>query len=93
MLEVSERTVRRWLRFWKKVERDSSWWKVIASRWMLSGKTLSDYWNKLTHIIDDMFTAILELVKSMADLWTDESRFLSVFAPAQKMPEASFLAE
>ncbi len=93
VLHVSERTIRRWLRFWKNVERSSSWWKTIASRWLLSGKTLSEYWDKLTQVITDMFTAILELVKSLADLWNDESRFLSVVTSAQKMPEASSLAE
>jgi hypothetical protein len=93
MLKVSERTIRRWFRFWKNVEQNSSWWKVIASRWMLSGKNLSGYWDKLTSIIKDMFTATLDFVKSMADLWSDESRFLSVVFPAQKMPDARFLSE
>lgn len=46
-LRVSERTIRRWQSFWKKVYAKSIWWRKTSSIWMLSGQTLYKLWLSL----------------------------------------------
>lgn len=40
-LRVSERTLRRWLRFWDRAHANSRWWRELASLHALSGQTIS----------------------------------------------------
>ena len=39
-LKVSERTVRRWLRFWKVACLQTKWWRELAGRFCLSGSCI-----------------------------------------------------
>lgn len=47
-LNVSERTIRRWLLLWKRIYANSTWWQKIGSVWMLNGKRLHELWERLT---------------------------------------------
>jgi hypothetical protein len=42
LARVSERTVRRWLDFWRRVHARSRWWNDVAGRFSLSGLGLED---------------------------------------------------
>ena len=42
LARVSERTVRRWLNFWKRAHARSRWWKDVAGKFSLSGLGLED---------------------------------------------------
>jgi hypothetical protein len=46
-LDVSERTVHRWLGFWDRVQARSRWWRERASLFFLSGRPLDALWNQL----------------------------------------------
>jgi len=92
-LNVSERTLRRWLAFWRRIENKSSWWKNIASRWFLSGRTLTDYWNEMNAHKKNVPDALSELSGELSTLWQSVSGWLSFPVPTQNMPEARSLSE
>jgi hypothetical protein len=82
-LSISERTIRRWLLLWKKIYTNSTWWRKIASVWMLSGKTLNDFWSLLlttTKIYKDTFQYLL--IKS-AEIWSETKLFVTYKIPAK----------
>ena len=45
LVQVSERTVRRWLGFWHRANR-TTWWRELAGRFSLSGLGLKDFWDR-----------------------------------------------
>jgi hypothetical protein len=92
-LNVSERTVRRWLAFWRKVEKRSSWWKNMAALWSLSGRTLADYWSEMSRCKKDLSDALSRFVNDLSTLWESVSGWLSFPIPAQNLPEARSLTE
>jgi hypothetical protein len=68
LLQVSERTVRRWLGFWQRAHR-TPWWREIAGRFSLSGKNLHDLWNQhFSHLCEH--EARERLSSLLAPLWS-----------------------
>jgi len=70
-LLVSERTIRRWLRFWSHTHIKSTWWRKIASVWSLSGKTICDLWNLLQVNKKIKENPIEYLLSKSAELWSE----------------------
>jgi len=68
-LRVSERTLRRWLNFWKRVHAKSVWWRKLSSIWSLSGKTLSELWNLLIKNKKIAENSFEYLILNSAELW------------------------
>lgn len=81
-LKVSERTIRRWLSFWKKVYSKSTWWRKISSIYMLSGKTLNDLWNSLL-TIKTKTEAFQYLIIKSAEIWDEFQLFVGDIIPAK----------
>jgi hypothetical protein len=70
-LKVSERTVRRWIHFWKYVHARSTWWRKLASIWSLSGKSLSELWNILLENKKSPKNSFEYLILNSAELWCE----------------------
>jgi hypothetical protein len=69
-LEVSERTVRRWLGFWDRVQARSRWWRERASLFSLSGSALDSLWSDLAGRKDAQ-TATHDMLEMCATLWNE----------------------
>lgn len=70
-LHISERTIRRWLNFWKWVHAKSVWWRKLASIWSLSGKTLSELWNLILDEKKTIGNPVEYLLLNSAELWLE----------------------
>jgi len=70
-LQVSERTVRRWICYWKRVHEKSTWWRKLASIWSLSGKSLIDLWNLLLENKKTSENSFEHLILNSAELWQE----------------------
>jgi Homeodomain-like domain len=70
-LGVSERTIRRWLRMWTKVENQSIWWRKIAAQYFLHGRSVKTLWSVLCGLHLDAQAAMEFLVKESAQLWQE----------------------
>ena len=68
-LQVSERTLRRWARFWNCVHKKSVWWRKIASVWNLSGKTLNVLWDSIFKLKKNLKNSFEYLLLQSAKLW------------------------
>lgn len=82
-LNISQRTIRRWLLFWKKIYSESTWWRKIASIWMLSGKTLLQFWISLISIKNNLTNSFQYLLKNSADIWAEIKLFVGDRIPAK----------
>jgi hypothetical protein len=67
---ISERTVRRWLKFWKIACRRSNWWRNLAGRFGLSGGTTSDLFSILLGR-DILQNAIEKMTSESSNLWAE----------------------
>ena len=74
MLKVSERTVRRWLRFWQVVCSRSRWWRELSSLRSLMGKSLEDLWTLFLEQAKNKESAFEQLISKSENLW-DEIQF------------------
>jgi hypothetical protein len=70
MLGVDPRTVARWLRLWRAAHSRSVWWRKIASRFGLHGKTFVDLHNTLVGLHSPK-TATELLLSECAQLWSE----------------------
>ena len=70
-LLVSERTIRRWLKFWQRVHERSVWWRKLASIWSLSGKTICDLWDLLHKSQKIKENPIEYLLLQSSELWSE----------------------
>jgi len=70
LLGISPRTVGRWLRLWRAARSRSVWWRKIASRFGLHGKTLVDLHNALVGL-HSLKTANELLLSECAQLWSE----------------------
>jgi len=82
-LNISERTIRRWLSLWKKIYTNSIWWRKIASVWMLSGKTLSDFWSLLLTTKKTTKETFQDLLIKIAEIWSETKLFVTYKIPAK----------
>ena len=82
-LNISERTIRRWLSFWKSVYSKSTWWRKIASVWMLSGKTLNEFWNLLLTTKKTFTDSFQELLINSKEIWMEIKLFVGDRLPAK----------
>jgi hypothetical protein len=74
ILKTSERTVRRWLSFWKQAQEKSVWWRKLVSQWSLSGKSLNNLWGLILKNKNNFKKSFEYLLLSVAELW-QEFRF------------------
>ena len=74
-LNISERTIRRWKLFWKKIYVGSIWWRKIASIWMLSGQTLLQLWISMLGINKNLINSFQDLLKVSAKIWSEIKLF------------------
>lgn len=70
LLGISPRTVGRRLGLWRAAHSRSVWWRKIASRFGLHGKTLVDLYDTLLGLHQPK-TAIELLLTECAQLWTE----------------------
>jgi hypothetical protein len=70
LLGISPRTVSRWLRLWRAAHSRSVWWRKIASRFGLHGKTFVDLHNTLVGLHSPK-TATELLLSECAQLWSE----------------------
>jgi hypothetical protein len=82
-LNISERTIRRWLSFWKKVYSKSTWWRKISSIWMLSGKSLSELWDLLLSIKKTSSETFQYLLINSSEIWSEIKLFVGYRPPAK----------
>ena len=82
-LNVSERTIRRWLLLWKKIYINSTWWRKITSVWMINGKTLIDFWSLLFTIKKTDEDAFQYLLIKSAEIWNEIKLFVTYIIPAK----------
>ncbi|MBX9839176.1 MAG: hypothetical protein K2X69_12800 [Silvanigrellaceae bacterium] len=82
-LNVSERTIRRWLSFWKKVYTKSTWWRKTNYIWMLSGKSLADLWDLLLSTKKTSKDTFQDLVINSAEIWSEIKLFVGYKPPAK----------
>lgn len=82
-LYVSERTIRRWLLLWKKIYGNSTWWRKIASVWMLSGKALNDFWSLLLTTKKIYKNTFQDLLIKSAEIWSEKKLFVTYKVPAK----------
>ena len=82
-LNISERTARRWLSFWKKVYLKSTWWRKMASKWMKNGQTLHDIWTLMLKTKNNLVDSFYDLLKDSVEIWSDISLFGGDYFPAK----------
>lgn len=70
-LQVSERTIRRWICYWKRVHEKSRWWRKLASRWSSSGKSLIDLFNLILKNKKSLEISFQYLFLNSAELWQE----------------------
>ena len=69
-LMVSERTVRRWLRFWKTTCLRTKWWRELAGRFSLSGSSIINVFENL--MIKNPIQLSCEIIaKETMKLWPE----------------------
>jgi len=73
-LDVSERTIRRWIKFWKHVHQKSKWWRKLSSVFSLNGKSVSDLLSLLIKNGKTIKDSFSYLIFNSAELW-DEMTF------------------
>jgi len=76
-LNISERTLRRWMLLWKKLYNTSKWWRKIASLWMLSGKMLYDFWEQLLKSKETHEDAFQNLLMQSTEIWSETNLFVT----------------
>jgi hypothetical protein len=69
-LQVSERTARRWLRFWKAVCLRTKWWREFGGRFGLMSGSIIDLFEilKLKHSLE---ISCEIMAKESAHLWVE----------------------
>lgn len=82
-LKVSERTLRRWLRFWNYVHKNSVWWRKIGAIWSLSGKTLENLWDLILKVKNNIKNSLEYLLATSAELWLEIKFFDGDLFPAK----------
>jgi hypothetical protein len=69
-LRVSERTVRRWLRFWKVACRKSKWWRELGGRFALSGGSVIDLFECL-NLMHSLLHVCEIVAEASLNLWSE----------------------
>jgi len=82
LARVSERTVRRWLDFWRRVHARSRWWKDVAGKFSLSGLGLEDLVARhLPDLGEEL--AKVRLSRLLSSLWSEKfTDFVGKASPA-----------
>lgn len=88
-LNISKRTLRRWLVLWNNVYSKSVWWRKIASIWMLSGKTLKELWALLIKTQKTLQNAFEYLLINSAKIWNENILFGINKIPAKDVRESN----
>jgi len=81
-LLVSERTVKRWLRFWERSHASSRWWRELASLHSLSGRTVTDLWKRFAGASDERDVA-QRIVRLCSPLWSESTLCDGTGPPAE----------
>ncbi len=87
-IEVSERTIRRWMKMWKYIHNNSLWWRKLASMHSLNGQCICSLF-KLENYVDELsalhnIKIIFEnLILQSAALWLEIFLFVGNRLPAK----------
>jgi hypothetical protein len=82
-LNVSERTIRRWLKFWKYIHQKSKWWRKLASIYNLNGKSLNNLWDLLLRNGESLKKSFSYLILKSSMLWGEITFSVGVNFPAK----------
>jgi len=91
-LQISERTIHRWLAFWRKVYTQSIWWRKVASIWMLSGRTTKELWPLLLKTQNNSLDAFKYLLLNSIEIWHEISLFGGPPLPAKDGTTSRFVS-
>ncbi len=82
-LNVSERTIRRWLKFWKYIHQKSKWWRKLASLYSLNGKKLNDLWDLMLRNGENSKNSFSYLILKSSTLWDEITFSVGAHFPAK----------
>ena len=74
VLEVDERTIRRWLARWRGIEEGTPRWRRLTAKLMLAGKGLYDVWEKVLASLECQSSAFIKLVVLCQGLWENREK-------------------
>lgn len=74
LLKVDERTIRRWLARWRRVESESPWWKKIEGSLLLAGQGLEALWMIYCQKCTSKIDALTEMARRCRELWPNSWR-------------------
>jgi len=82
ILQVSERTVRRWLRGWEYIHAKSIWWRRQGSIFNLNGKSLHELWI-LLQTQKNLEESFKYIILNVAELWQEFKFYVGYPSPAK----------
>jgi len=69
IMEVDERTVRRWLARWRNTETSSAWWQKLSGFYSLSGLQLDALWDVYAAKTSNPRFALAKMLLACRTLW------------------------